>query len=267
MSGKGVPLSGSRERVSYLARVLDVLEFVAEAERALNLSELAAASGVPVSTVSRLTTLLVERGYLRRQPAGGFLPGPRLVHLGLCTVRQLHDTRRLDEVTRVLAAELHESVSVGLLLGAEIVLVARAESIHPLRVVARVGDIIAPHTSAMGKAILAHLDEERRRQVIGAAVGPDRLDSALAELGAELDEVARAGYACDEQTYAVGQRCRAVALLDHHGEAFGGLSVAGPAARFSVEAADETVRALRAQARALSLSSVPGNAVEAGVAG
>jgi IclR family transcriptional regulator, acetate operon repressor len=267
MSDKDLPLSGNGTRVSYLARLLDVLELVAEGERPLGLSELAAASGVPVSTASRLTTLLTERGYLQHRPGGGFVPGPRMVHLGLCTIRQLHDTRRLDEATRALAGEIHESASAGLLIGPEIVLVARAESIHPLRVVARVGDVVAPHTSAMGKAILAHVDEARRRQLIAAAVGPERADDVLAGLRPELETVAGVGYASDELTYAVGQRCRAVALLDHNGVAFGGLSIAGPAARFSVEEADATIAALREQARVLSLNAATVDAQEARLSG
>jgi DNA-binding IclR family transcriptional regulator len=260
MSGKQVPLSGSAERVSYLARLLDVLESVAEAARPLGLSELAGAASVPISTASRLVTLLSERGYLQRLPSGGYLPGPRLVHLALYTIRQLHGADRLDVATRTLAGEVDESVSAGLLLGAEIVLVAREESTHPLRVVARVGDIVAPHTSAMGKAILAHLDPARRGQVVAAAVGAERAEAILAELAPELEVVARVGYACDEQTYAPGQRCRAVALLDHNGQAFGGVSIAGPAARFTFEKAEETIPALRAQAAAISLT-VPASEV------
>jgi IclR family acetate operon transcriptional repressor len=254
MNGKRAPLSGSTERVSYLARLLDVLENVAEAERPLGLSELSGAASVPVSTAARLVTLLSERGYLQRLPAGGYLPGPRLVHLALYTIGQLRGADRLDAATRSLAGEVDESVSAGLLLGAEIVLVAREESTHPLRVVARVGDIVAPHTSAMGKAVLAHLGPARRRQMVAAAVGAQLADGILAELAPELEIVARVGYACDEQTYAPGQRCRAVALLDHNGQAFGGISIAGPASRFTFEKAEGAIPALRAQAEAMSLT-------------
>ena len=242
-------MSGNR---GYLARLLDVLEFVAEQNGPVTLTGVAAGTGVPVSTASRLVALLTDRGYLERGSSGSYALGPRLAHLGLRTVAHLRGTQRLEETTRELSASTGESVSAGLLLGTEIVLVARHEPAHPLRVVARVGDIISPHTSAMGKAVLAHLLADRRQEVLSSALGADKADAALADLVDELEEVASNGYACDEQTYAVGQRCRAAALLDHQGNAIGGVSIAGPAARFSPEIAASSVAPLREAVARLS---------------
>ncbi|HWL96727.1 MAG TPA: IclR family transcriptional regulator [Nocardioidaceae bacterium] len=239
------------ESRSYLARLLHVLEFVAEHTGAVTLTEVSEGTGVPVSTASRLMGLLTERGYLVRGTSGSYTLGPRLAHLGLRTVAHLRGTQRLEEAARDLSTKTGESVSAGLLVGAEIVLVARQEAAHPLRVVARVGDIIPAHVSAMGKAILAHLPEERRRQMLSAGVGADKATAVLADLRGELEQVLGDGYACDEQTYAVGQRCRAAAVLDHNGEAVGGLSIAGPAARYTPEFADDSVPHLLAATAAL----------------
>lgn len=245
---------------SYLARLLDVLEFVAEHPEAATLTSVAAGTGLPTSTASRLIGLLAERGYLQRNAGGGHTLGPRLAHLGLRTVAQLRGTQRLEEAARQLSASTGESASAGLLVGAEIVLVARHESAHPLRVVARVGDIIAPHTSAMGKAVLARLPVPRRLDVLAAAVGAEKARSVLADLDDELASVQQTGYALDEQTYTVGQRCRAAALLDHHGHAIGALSIAGPAARFTFEAADAAVPSLTEEADRLSIAGLGGPA-------
>jgi IclR family transcriptional regulator, acetate operon repressor len=229
------------ENRSYLARLLQVLEFVAEHSGAVTLTEVSEGAGVPVSTASRLMGLLTERGYLVRGTSGSYTLGPRLAHLGLRTVSHLRGTQRLEDTARDLSVRTGESVSAGLLVGSEIVLVARQEAVHPLRVVARVGDIIPAHVSAMGKAILAHLPEGRRQQVLSAGVGADKAKAVLADLREELEQIRTDGYACDEQTYAIGQRCRAAALLDHHGEAVGGLSIAGPAARYTPENAADSV--------------------------
>lgn len=248
-------MSGNK---SYLARLLDVLEFVAEQPDDPTLTDVAAGTGIPTSTASRLLSLLVERGYVQRTASGGHGLGPRLAHIGLRTVAHLRGTQQLEEVTRALSASTGESASAGLLLGREIVLVARHEPTHPLRVVARVGDIIAPHTSAMGKAVLAHLSQPRQLEVLGAAVGTDKAASVLDDLADELAVVRDDGYATDEQTYAVGQRCRAAALLNEHGHAVGGLSVAGPAARFVFEAAEAAMPRLIEVAARLSTTGFDG---------
>lgn len=249
MSGNEV---GRGAQVSYLARLLDVLECVATHDRGIALRTLAADAGIPMSTASRLTGLLVERGYAQRDPHGLLHPGARLLHLGLRTVAQLHDAPRFDAAVRAVAQATGESASAGLLVGSEIVLVARHEPDHPLRVVARVGDMVAPHTTAMGKAILAHLPRQRRWEVVAAQVGDDKAEAVLRDLDWELSEVKAGGFACDEETFAVGQRCRAVVLRDPAGQLVGGLSVAGPTARLTVEAADAATGQLRAQAARLA---------------
>ena len=99
-----------------------------------------------------------------------------------------------------------ESVSVGILLGDEITLVERRESSHALRYVAGVGDVIAPHESAMGKVVLAHSPPEQRARIVRRAVG-DGADLVLAGLADELDETLAAGIGRDEESFAVGLRC------------------------------------------------------------
>ena len=135
-----------------------------------------------------------------------------------------------------------------------IVLIAREESGHSLRAVSHVGDSISPHTSAMGKAILARLGPERQLAVLRNAVGPDA-GRIRDELAGELETIRVHGYALDEETYSPGLRCRAAAFLDEDGLAVGGISVAGPAARFSFEKATECLPMLRTLVDELSAQS------------
>lgn len=244
-----------RQPVSYLGRLLDVLDLVASDDLSgVGLTELAARTGMPLSTASRLIALLTDRGYVTRAAGGGFVAGSRLVGLGLRAHDRLEDTDRLDAAVRDLAARTGESVSAGLLIGDEIVLMARRESAESLRAVARVGDIIVPHTSAMGKAVLAHLPADRRRDVLLAAGSdPARVEEDLLD---ELAETSRTGIGIDEQTYAVGLRCRAAPILGRDGTAIGGISIAGPAARFTPERADACLAGLAEVAQRLSLQEV-----------
>jgi DNA-binding IclR family transcriptional regulator len=227
----------------YLARVLDLLDLVAAAPpEGLTLSQLAEGARMPVSTASRLARLLEERELARRRADKRFVAGPALVALGLRSLRLL-PTDRYAETIESLGRCSGESVSVGLLVGDEVVLVARHESEHRLRVVATIGDVIAPHRSAMGKAILAHVSPARRRAILERAVGA-RAAEVEAELATELSRAAADGYACDEELFAVGLRCRAAPLLGADGEAQGAISIAGPSSRFTREVADGCVATL-----------------------
>jgi IclR family acetate operon transcriptional repressor len=239
------------EGVSYLGRVLDLLELVADTPLdGLTLSQLADGAHMPVSTASRLARLLEERGLASRRADKRFVAGPALVALGLRALR-LMPTDRYAEAVAALGKSTGESVSVGMLVGDEIVLVARHESEHTLRVVATIGDVIAPHRSAMGKALLAHVSEARRQAILRRAVGA-RAAEVEAELAEELSLASAVGYACDEELFAVGLRCRAAPLIDADGEAHGAISIAGPSSRFTCEFADGCVATLIEETRRLA---------------
>lgn len=255
--GKQLSLNGSGDGAlargpSYLSRMLDVLERALATESGpLSLSELSRVAGVPVSTVSRLTSLLVERGLLRNLPGGGLVAGPQFLRLAVKALGEVQTDARIASCVRSLALTTGESVSAGMLIGDSLVLIAREEPVQSLRAVARVGESVAPHTSAMGKAVLARLDTERRLAVLRRAVGDgaEQVDESLRE---ELDLIREHGFALDEETFAVGLRCRGAAFVDHEGIAVGGLSIAGPAARFTYELATGVVPALLSAVQALS---------------
>jgi IclR family acetate operon transcriptional repressor len=240
-------------RQSYMFRMLTLLEHVAlDDEESLQPSELASRLGMPSSTAARQVALLDAQGFIRRGEDGVLLPGPRMVQMALRTVTKMPGNIEIRRAAQSLGGATGESVSVGLIVGNEIVLMAREEPEHPLRIVARVGDIASPSTTALGKAILASLPHDRQLDLLRAATTPAEADRQLAELADELEQVRTYGFAVDEETYSVGQRCRAAALVDADGRAFGGISVAGPTARFMQAQAQQIVPLLLATARDLS---------------
>jgi DNA-binding IclR family transcriptional regulator len=246
------PDKPAADKVSYQARVFTVLEAALElSDSSRPASELTERLGLPLSTTSRLVNFLVAQGMLSLRSTGGYGPGPRMFRLAMRTLDQLHESDQLDRVTRELSKHTGESVSIGLIVSDKIVLVSRCEPDASLRAVARVGDLIQPHTSAMGKAILAACTDDHQRRMVEAAEG-EVPASVLDELSGELAEVRRVGYAVDEETYSPGLRCRAAVILGPGGRPAGGISIAGPAARYSRELADAGVDELKAQAAALS---------------
>ncbi|HEX6547791.1 MAG TPA: IclR family transcriptional regulator [Candidatus Dormibacteraeota bacterium] len=235
---------------SYLGRLLDLVSLIGD-EPGLTITEAGQRTGMPVSTASRLVSLLVTRGFVRRRGTDHALePGPRLERLALRSLQRMgHHGRFRDRVER-LAELTGESVSLSLVEFDHIVLVSRRESEHALRIVARVGDLISPTTSATGKAILAFMSEDRANDILSDR---DRMPpAAWSALEEELAGVRRCGHARHEEEFAVGQRCVAAPFFSSSGEPVGAISVAGPAARFTREAADAAVRQLLIETRSIS---------------
>lgn len=229
---------------SYLGRMLDLLEMLAEEPYPVSYRDAAARLGAPSSSVHRLLSMLMSRGYCDRAAAGTFRPGHRLIHLGIQASRGLPHWASAQELVSSLGLQTGESASIGVLLGWRIVLIARHNSPRPLTVVATVGDYVTPHTSALGKAVLAHVPLQDRLQVVASSEVANPA-GVLSRLEGELAEVARLGYSCDEGEYASGLRCRAVPILTSGQQLMGAASVSGPSARFTPDRAQRAVECLR----------------------
>jgi len=94
--------------------------------------------------------------------------------------------------------------------------------------VSRVGASVALHSSAVGKAYLAALDEPARERLLHALPMPARLPATLTSLPAlreALGVAAQQGYAVDNEENEPGIVCYGVALCDGAGRPVAGVSV------------------------------------------
>lgn len=233
--------------VQSLHRSLDLLEVIAARGGHLPLAELSEACGVPMATAHRLLRTLVERGYVRQRPDRRYALGFRLVPLGR-TAGGLLDDAVHDELAGLVAA-LGESANLAVLDGVHAQYVAQAPSAYAMRMFTQVGHRVQLHCTGVGKAMLAHLDDDAVADVV-AEVGlprhtehtvtsPARLRSALARVRAD-------GYAVDEQEQEIGVRCVAVPVLGVGVPM--AVSVSGPVTRVDDALVTRAVPALTAAA-------------------
>jgi DNA-binding IclR family transcriptional regulator len=103
-----------------------------------------------------------------------------------------------------------------------------------IRLDTRVGTRQYLHTSALGKAILAHMPEERFEAVIDRHGLPAQTPNTVTEkevLEEELDEIRKRGVAFDGEERAEGIRCVAAPITDNQNQLVGAVSVSAPSAR------------------------------------
>jgi len=221
--------------VRSLDRALSILDALAATPQGVGLVDLSRHVGIPKSTAHRLLSTLEYRGFVVRCPEDGrYIPGPKVS--GVIDARA---APRLRSVLEELACQCGESVNLGVLHGPEIVYVERVESSHALRWGLTVGSRVPVHCSGMGKAILAELPPVARQDVLRVVplrrlshktmTDPEALD-------AELRQVQADGYAIDDEEYMDGVRCIAAAVRRGN-RVVGAVSIAGPALRFTREAA------------------------------
>lgn len=213
---------------------MQVLEAVADAQP-VGVSQLSSALHQPKSSVQRALETLHEAGWIR--PSSGertrwelTFRASRLArkagsHFGLREAAMPH----MEELRRVTGETIHLAVFDD----AEMVLIERLESAHPVRHVEPLGGRASMLVTATGKSILALLPPEEVRSIHAAALvrtAREKVLPTLDEMLSELDEIAKRGYATTS-SWRDGVFATAVAICDQSGRPVAGLSISVPVSR------------------------------------
>jgi DNA-binding IclR family transcriptional regulator len=193
-------------------RTLDVLEALAAAPHRPTLAELARMLGIPRSSLHGVLRTLLARGWIRTD-GSRFALGMRALGVGAAFVETDDTVALLGPVLDDLSERFGETVHLGRLDGADVVYLAKRESVHPLRLFSAIGRRLPAHATALGKALLAQRPADELATLL-----PDPLPrltehtiTRLDELLGDLEATRRAGYAVDQEENSDGIVCVAVA--------------------------------------------------------
>lgn len=198
--------------VRSLANGLKVLEAFAGGEAEMTLSEVARRAGLSRASARRMLHTLVHLGYATTD-GRGFALTPKVLSLGLGFWSGNGMTDLLQPALRSLASELNESCSASVLVGDEIVYIARAHTRRIMRMDLDVGTRLPAFATSMGRVLLADLetDDLRRRLTSSrrSALTPATTTDVdrLVDIISAVDE---AGYALVDQELEAGLRSVAV---------------------------------------------------------
>lgn len=243
-----------------LERGLKILDLLIELEgdpvrrtKGLSVQQAALELGVHKSTVSRLVQTLVAAGYAVPNPGSrrGYRLGPAVqTHQPLTA-----DQRRLGDLAHPfllrLVEQTGECAHTAVPAGTSALVIEDAETDQALRVVAGKGRRIPLHCTSAGKCILA----------FGLAQSPPNLPARTPRtvtdrrvLEAHLAEIARLGYALDDEENHPGVRCISAPVFDGpKGTPIGCVGIDGPSIRMTDAALEDLARKVMAVAGDLSI--------------
>jgi DNA-binding IclR family transcriptional regulator len=206
-------------------RALSIIEFFAERPRSLG--EVADHLDVHKSTALRLLQTL-ERGGFARAVNGRYTVGFRMVaiahqavdHLELHSVAHPHLVRLSDQYGH--------TIHLAQVVDDEIFYVDKVDGRGALKMQSRVGRPVNLHTSGVGKAILAHLDDLSRNRFL-ARVSYQRYTptsiTTPAAFRQELERIAGRGWAEDDGEFEDFVNCVAAPVRDARGRVVAGVSI------------------------------------------
>lgn len=209
-----------------IARVDALLGLFQSGARTLGVSEIARRTGISKAAVSRIAAELVERRILERVE-GGFRLGVRLFELGSQAAGP-SDLRRLAFATMAdLRSATRQTVQLAVLEGSDVVYleILRSRSTPPLP--SRVGGRVPAYATGLGKALLAHLPDDRLSELLPkrlAPLGPNTITDR-AKLARQLREVREVGFAYEREESAPLIGCAAAPIFDAENRPVAAISI------------------------------------------
>jgi IclR family transcriptional regulator, pca regulon regulatory protein len=224
--------------VQSLDRGLAVIRAFGPGRERLSLSEVAGATGLTRAAARRFLLTLVKLGYARND-GREFSLRPRVLELGYAYLSGLALPEVAQPHLEELVAKVHESSSISVLDGHQIVYVVRVPTKRIMTVAISVGTRFPAYATSMGRVLLAALGDEELERYLAEATferltartiaGPDRLRAIVRE-------VARQGYAIVDQELEEGLRAVAAPIRGAPDVGTAAINVSAHASRVSLAA-------------------------------
>jgi DNA-binding IclR family transcriptional regulator len=245
-----------RGTIQSVDRAARILKSLAAGSASLGVTELSTRLGIAKTTVHGLLRTLERQELVEQDPdSGRYRLGPSLLLLGNAFLDH-HELRSRSFLwADSLANRVGEAVRVGVLNGRSVLVVHHVFRPDGSVQILEVGASIPWHACALGKAIGAALDPDRRRSMLAGPM-PRLTGRTIADphdLAVALDAIAVDGIAIEDQEAIVGEAEVAAAIVDHRATPVGAVGVVGPAERLLAEPRTEAiVLAVKETARGLS---------------
>jgi IclR family transcriptional regulator, pca regulon regulatory protein len=221
-----------------LARGLSVIRAFDGDRTGLSIAEVARRTGMSRAAARRCLHTLGVLGYVAGG-GGSYELAPRVLALGYAYLGSAPVARAAQPVLERVAERLHESCSLTVLDGDEIVYVARAATRRILSVGLSVGSRLPAYCTSMGRVLLAYASEAERSVFLGRVKPMPLTPYTLVDRGAlraELERVRAAGYALCDQELEVGLRSLAVPVRRPDQSVVAAMNVGVQATRVECEA-------------------------------
>lgn len=171
----------------------------------MTMTEIAASLGRSRNEIFRMLSVLVQKGYIRKQESGDkYSITNHLFDLGMRVPPNSTLIELLVPLMRELADQIRQSCHLSVLSGRHIVVIARVENPAPVGFSVRVGTARSLIESAAGRVFLAWMDREERARTIRllAERAARPIDAAAFER--EIKAIRARGYATVPSTFITG---------------------------------------------------------------
>jgi len=249
----------SSYQVPAVQRAFAILDTLSESSFGLSAREISQAHDLPYSTCFYLLETMRECGYVERDEATKkYSLGYKLTFLGGAESSQ--GGLDLRTAASPVLADLVESARltghIAVLDHDEAIYIEKIESPGFIRLHTWVGKRNCLHSSAVGKALIMHMPEERVRELLPPQRLTRRTDRSITTIDALLADLADSrarGFTVDDVEDESEGRGMAAPVLSAEGITIGSVGLAGSASEIRREDIGRLGEAIKAVAQKISL--------------
>jgi IclR family transcriptional regulator, pca regulon regulatory protein len=251
------------EYVQSIARGFAVIKAFSGQAESLTITDVAQRTKLSRAASRRFLLTLKELGYVAHD-AGTFRLTPRVLDLGFTFLSTMKLPAVAQPVMEQVVSTVHESCSVSVLDGVDVVYVARVPAKRIMSISLAVGSRLAAYPTSMGRVLLAALDPEsldRYFAMVKLRPLTGRTITNVAKLRRILKQVREQGWAMVDQEIELGIRSVAAPIRDRSGQTTAAINISSHASRVNLQ--DMRVRhlslVLQAAAQISKMLGAPGS--------
>ncbi|MBK4720918.1 IclR family transcriptional regulator [Azospirillum sp. YIM DDC1] len=221
-------------------RVLEIMEFVASSKSgSATHTEISQALGIPKSSLTGLLRDLQRPGYLQLdRETGRFSIGSQVMFLAHAYIKNLNIVRVGAPVVHQLFLDLNEYTTMAIPKGDNVVVVCSETLPSPLAHSLNIGEHLPMLTSALGRAILAFVDEGERETYLKhykPVAHTEFTKTDIGDIRRELAAIRESGLAYVREEFRPGITGYAAPVFNINGRPIASIGVALPTARIAPE--------------------------------
>jgi IclR family transcriptional regulator, pca regulon regulatory protein len=206
---------GNPDFVLSLARGLQVIETFQNRTQGITVGDVATRTGLSRAAVRRLLITLELLGYATHS-GPYYRLGSRVLRLGFSFLSSHSLPSLAAPILEEITSSIHESSSLSVLEGDEIVYLARSAARRVMSVSLSVGSRLPAYCTSMGRVLLSSLPEAELAAYLERVVLQAHTPKTIVEkasLATELVRVRDMGYALVDQELELGLRSLAVPVV------------------------------------------------------
>ena len=244
-------------RVQALDRALDILEALAVEGRGMGVTQLSQRVGLHKSTVHRLLSTFAEWGYVEKNPQDNkYKLGLKVIDLGSIFLNNIELKTEALPYLNELKEKSRQPVHLARLEDGQVVYIEKVDVINSIRMYSQIGRRVPAHSTALGKAMMAHKSVDEVEDIIlkrGMTAVTSNTITDKQTLMKELRVIKERGYALDDEENEKGIRCLAAPIMDYRCKVIAAVSTSGTLDVFTYERLDELKSSIMDTAHRISM--------------